>query len=65
MAKVLRIDKSKAKLKTHNDCGAVIEFYPNEVESRNEPEPYGGGSDIYHYLTCPNCGKKMRWCGPL
>ena len=62
MAKVVRIDKSKAKQMTHSHCGAVIEYFESEVISKNEPEPYGGGSDLYHYLTCPNCGKTIRWC---
>ena len=62
MAKVVRIDKTKMKQMTHSECGAVIEYFENEVVSKNEPEPYGGGSDLYHYLQCPNCKKMMRWC---
>ena len=62
MAKIIRIDKTKAKQITHSECGAVIEYFENEVESKVEPEPYGGGHDTYHYLTCPNCGKRIRWC---
>lgn len=62
MAKVIKIDKIKAKRRTCNDCGAVIEYMPYEVESKVENESYGGGTDTYHYLTCPNCGKRMRWC---
>lgn len=62
MAKVIKIDKTKAKRLTHSSCGAVIEYFENEVVSKVEPEPYGGGSDTYHYLTCPNCGKTIRWC---
>lgn len=62
MAKVVRIDKSKAKQRTHSSCGAVIEYFENEVVYKNEPEPYGGGSDTYKYLQCPHCGQMMRWC---
>jgi len=62
MAKVIKIDNTIAKRITCRDCGALIEYFPNEVESRVENEPYGGGTDMYHYLTCPNCGKQMRWC---
>jgi hypothetical protein len=65
MAKVIKIDETKALRRTHNDCGAVIEYFPNEVDSKVEDEPYGGGTDVYHYLTCPNCGRKMRWCGKV
>jgi hypothetical protein len=62
MAKVIRIDKTKAKTRTHSECGAVIEYFENEVESKVENEPYGGGTDMYHYLRCPNCQKMMKWC---
>jgi len=62
MAKVIKIDETVAKRRTCMDCGAVIEYFLNEVESRIEDEPYGGGRDTYHYLTCPNCAKRMRWC---
>jgi hypothetical protein len=31
MAKVVKIDKSKAKQRTHSSCGAVIEYFENEV----------------------------------
>ena len=61
MAKVIRIDKGQAKFITHSECGAVIEYFENEVVKKIENEPYGGGTDVYHYLTCPNCGKEMRW----
>lgn len=47
---------------THAACGAVIKYFPNEVVRKNEPEPYGGGSDWYSYLTCPHCKKVIRWC---
>lgn len=62
MAKVIKIDKTKKKRITHSDCGAVIEYFQNEVETKLENEPYGGGSDYYNYLKCPNCGKIIRWC---
>lgn len=60
MAKVVRIDKSKAKQRTHSDCGAVIEYFENEVVKKNIGD-YGGGSDNYSHLTCPNCGKTIQW----
>jgi len=62
MAKIIGIDESKAKRITCYDCGAIVEYFPNEVISRVEEEVYGGGSDVYHYLTCPNCKKLMKWC---
>lgn len=62
MAKVIRINKSKAKTLTHSECGAVIEYFENEVVKIIENEPYGGGTDMYRYLRCPNCNKMIRWC---
>ncbi len=62
MAKVIKIDESQAKRITHKSCGAVIEYFDNEVEKKVENEPYGGGTDTYYYLTCPNCHKTIRWC---
>lgn len=61
MAKVVRIDKSKAKQRTHSSCGAVIEYFENEVEKKTVPD-YGGGSDVYSFLRCPHCGQMMSWC---
>lgn len=61
MAKVVRIDETKAKQRTHSSCDAVIEYFENEVETRIESD-YGGGSDTYKYLKCPHCGQMMRWC---
>lgn len=62
MAKVVRIDETQAKRRTHFECGAVIEYFQSEIESKVENEPYGGGTDTYHYLRCPNCNRMMRWC---
>jgi len=41
MAKVVKIDKSKMKKVTHNECGAVIKYFSNEVESKWKSD-YGG-----------------------
>jgi hypothetical protein len=60
MAKVIRIDKTKAKRKTHNDCGAVVEYFETEVQSYTKTD-YGGGTDIYYYIICPNCSGKIVW----
>lgn len=60
MAKLIRIDKTKAKRITHKDCGAVIEYFENEVQSYNKTD-YGGGTDTYYYIICPNCKNKIVW----
>ena len=60
MAKVIRIDKKKAKRRTHNECGAVVEYFESEVQSFTHHD-YGGGSDLVYYIVCPHCGKQIQW----
>jgi len=62
MARVIRIDPEQEKTITHKECGAVIGYYENEVVDKSISD-YGGGSDIYHHLTCPHCGKVIQWSG--
>lgn len=59
-AKVVKIDKKKMKRVTHSDCGAVVEYFQNEVQSFIHYD-YGGGSDVVYYIVCPNCGKQIQW----
>ena len=61
MARVIRINKAKAKQRTHSDCGAVIEYFESEVKYKSYPD-YGGGSDVYGHLNCPHCHKVIQWC---
>jgi hypothetical protein len=58
MAKVIKIKKPSMRV-THKDCGALIEFYPNEIKSFVHYD-YGGGSDMVYYIVCPNCGKNVE-----
>lgn len=60
MAKVVKIDKTKMKRVTHSSCGAVVEYFENEVQSFIRTD-YGGGSDMVYYIVCPNCGKQIQW----
>ena len=62
MAKVIKIDKTKAKRVTHTDCGAVVEYFQKEVQSFVHHD-YGGGSDMVYYITCPNCGERITLRG--
>ena len=62
MARVIRIDPTVELTRTHKECGAVIGYFENEVESKSISD-YGGGSDIYHHLRCPHCGKTIQWSG--
>lgn len=54
MARVIRISKEVELEVTHNRCGAVIGYYPKEVEPRTVGD-YGGGSDTHYVIICPNC----------
>lgn len=58
MAKVIKIDNKKAKRVTHGDCGAVVEYFENEVQSYTHHD-YGGGSDEVYYIICPHCTHKI------
>jgi len=63
MARVIRIDPAVERTITHKECGAVIGYFENEVESKSISDYYGGGSDIFNYLRCPHCGKTIQWQG--
>lgn len=39
-------------------CGTTLEYVPNEVKSETHRE-YGGGSDTYYHIKCPNCSEKV------
>lgn len=58
MPKVIKIDPPELKVK-HGDCGAVISYYENEVQSFIHHD-YGGGREIIRYIICPNCGKRVQ-----
>lgn len=42
------------KQATCDNCGAIIGYENNEVTSYNVRD-YGGGSDTYYNIKCPNC----------
>lgn len=62
MPRLIRIDDKKEKHTTHSDCGAVIGYFMNEVTGIKTVQDYGGGSDQYGYIRCPNCGKDIQIC---
>lgn len=39
-------------------CGALIGYIPNDVRSEWRKD-YGGGSDEYRWILCPQCSKKI------
>jgi len=60
VAKLIKIDKKKAKRVTHSHCGAVVEYFESEVKSFLHTD-YGGGTDTIYYIICPNCNKQIQW----
>jgi Pyruvate/2-oxoacid:ferredoxin oxidoreductase delta subunit len=51
--------KSVVKEAICKNCGVTLQYVPNEVTSETHHD-YGGGSDTYHYIKCPGCGKKTE-----
>ena len=41
-----------------NNCGAELEYVPNDVKSKTVTD-YGGGSDTYYFIVCPQCTKDV------
>lgn len=46
--------KSVVKEVVCGNCGATLEYIPADIKSRVVRD-YGGGSDTYYSITCPNC----------
>lgn len=58
MATVVGYDES-AKLRcTCRNCGAIVEYVPNDIQSAKVYD-YGGGCDVVYYIKCPGCGKDI------
>ena len=46
----------------HNEtkpCGALLEVNVLDIEKATHTD-YGGGSDVYYRITCPDCGTKTE-----
>lgn len=59
MARLIRIRQEEEKRTVHKDCGAEIGYYLNELKEAIHYD-YGGGSEVWYYIICPNCGKKVE-----
>lgn len=61
--KVVKIKPHKSVVKkcVCNNCGATLEYTPNDVTYAWYSD-YGGGRDKYAEFNCPNCGKKQQIC---
>lgn len=63
MPKLIGIDPGAAKRVTHKKCGAIIEYFEREVEKSIHYD-YGGGSDPWWHIKCPNCGETVEVSEP-
>jgi len=44
-----------------NECGAIIEYFPEELKERRWTD-YGGGGNYEAYIPCPRRGKGNKKC---
>jgi DNA-directed RNA polymerase subunit RPC12/RpoP len=51
-------DKSVVKQVVCSNCGAKLEYVPNDVKTSVHHD-YGGGSDTYSHIQCPQCNKSV------
>lgn len=50
-------DASVKKTIVCHNCGATLEYVPNDVKERHGTD-YTGGPDGEQYIDCPNCEKR-------
>lgn len=55
MPKVVGYDESAKKRVTCRGCGAINEYFSNEVQSYHGTD-YGGGPDGQEWVVCAGCG---------
>ncbi len=51
-------DASVVKQVICKQCGAKLEYVPNDVESYHGTD-IGGGPDGQEWIDCPNCGHRV------
>ena len=59
MAKVVGKSKKMVKKVTCRNCASIIEYTQREVQSRTYSD-YGGGTDSFSYITCPECKEDVE-----
>jgi hypothetical protein len=53
----LKPHREVAKQIVCRECGATLEYVPNDVKSYHGTD-YGGGPDGCTWVNCPNCKKR-------
>lgn len=51
-------DPSVVKRHVCGNCGAVLEYVPRDIKSQTATD-YGGGSDTWYYIVCPQCQNRQ------
>jgi RNase P subunit RPR2 len=59
MVKIVGKDERAVKRTTCVRCASILEYTLNEV-SRIVVRDYGGGSDSYNTIQCPNCASSIQ-----
>jgi hypothetical protein len=54
MVEVVGRDEKAKRRVTHSRCGMILEYYDREVRSQRYTD-YGGGSETYYFIVCPEC----------
>lgn len=60
MPTVVGKDETIKKRATCNKCGAINEYFPNEVRELYRGLDYGGGSDGANGFNCAGCGEVIK-----
>jgi hypothetical protein len=59
MVQIIDKDERHVHECTCRNCASRLRYTRSEVESYRHTD-YGGGTDTYHYITCPSCGKRVE-----
>lgn len=59
MIKVIGQDGSVARRVTCRNCGAILEYTPNDLKER-QTKDITGSADITFYLKCPQCDRHVH-----
>ena len=58
MPKVVGKDEKHIRRCSCKHCASILEFTNSEV-TKYTAKDYGGGSDTYRYILCPNCSERV------
>ena len=56
MIKIVGQDQTKVKRVSCSNCGAMLEYVPNDIKSFIRTD-YTGSKDMYTYIKCPTCSE--------